>query len=305
MRPYPERDRLMTRICQLVSYGYRLTKVGTMAGMPAASTICGWARDNATFAAQLKEAQAEGRRVRPPLRTVFDPAVAEAFLGQVRQGRLVNQLLREPGGPNWQALHRWLRDEPAFAAAYAEALRRRPRRPRPRRPFDQAVADRIFLRVLGGERVAQVTADPALPGAVVLRRWRREQPAFHQALRDAMIVALRRRMRSRGTRCTPAMAAAVVARIRAGESLNSLARRGRGFPTVQTLYRWFHTQPDFARAVSQAYEDRDQALMEKAVEIADGATPETAARVERRVKAIWKRLGQLTPHPGDGPRLLG
>jgi hypothetical protein len=66
-------------------------------------------------------------------------------------------------------------------------------------------------------------------------------------------------------------------------------------PTRYRFWRWIRDDPDFRAVVQRACEDRDDYLLEQAMELF--ATPGPAARRQR--KAILNRLAQLRPYPGE------
>lgn len=252
--PIPDRNRVMARICHFYSCGYRMQQIAGLPGMPCIHTIWTWAKASATFRSQLKEARVEGRFLRRQSEA-FDPNAVEPFLAKVRAGRAVSRLVKEPEGPHRELLDRWLRAHPDFAAAFAEAKRiGAPRLRKPRKPFDEALADRIMLRTIRGETLTQLYRDPALPGMKVLRRWRALDPDFDRALRSAIGIGRgRRRLRLSLTPCTAKVTDRIARRVILGDSLRSLGG-ARGMPSARRLYRWMRIHPEFAAAVNQARE---------------------------------------------------
>ena len=143
-----------------------------------------------------------------------------------------------------------------------------------------------------------LAADPALPSLPIVRRWRREQPQFDWVLRT-MFTAPRRRGLVRGTapRCTPRMAQAIVDRIVRGGSFASIGREPR-MPSRQTLRRWVAVRPDFAAAVAQACEHREDWYYDQIQMIAEDATPGTVAEAKRRMGPLLRQLVRLRHRPG-------
>jgi hypothetical protein len=290
--------RLKADIVRRAAAGESVRAIGADPALPGPSTIRGWARADAAFAAQLAAARAEAaaRGV-----YVFDEGVAAAFLAAARAGARVRSLLGRPGMPSARAYRYWCATQGEFAAAVAELRRRRnaaiERHGRARwRPFDPVLADRIIVRLHAGARLdAVLAADPALPSRPTLRRWRRQQPEFDRVLR--MIAAAWRRRRAAARSFTPAFGEAVIARIIEGASFNSLSREA-GMPSRGTLRRWMAARPDFAEDVARACVDREHWYNDQILMLGDGATPAGANAARRRIGALKRQLVRLRNRPG-------
>ncbi|MDB5465410.1 MAG: hypothetical protein JWQ46_172, partial [Phenylobacterium sp.] len=114
------------------------------------------------------------------------------------------------------------------------------------RPYALRVARSAPLQKL-------LTSDPEPPCRNVLIRWRREQPAFDEALKIAVAVGQRRGGHT-AAGCTPALMQTIVDRIREGASLAGLGREP-DMSCATTLYSWIARRPDFAEEVMQACDD--------------------------------------------------
>jgi len=222
----------------------------------------------------------------------------------VRLGDPLRDLVRQPGGPSRGVLNGWKRLRPDFAAALALAAREaaaaryQAMRGGRARPYDQAVADQVVLRVMRGQPMRGLTRGTPLPGRTTLDRWRRAEPEFDAALRRAARPGLRARIAG-SRRCTPALTAAICAHIAAGGSVSSAARAVAGAPRRGTLQVWMRTRPEFARAMARAREGRDEGLAQAALAIAQAATPASLAADARAVGALRKRWAQMSGG-GDG-----
>ena len=54
-------------------------------------------------------------------RSTYTPALAAAVCERIEAGVAMSEINRTPGGPTAKMVYRWLRNEPAFRAMYAEA----------------------------------------------------------------------------------------------------------------------------------------------------------------------------------------
>jgi hypothetical protein len=261
---------------------------------PSYAGIYAWARADPAFAAELKTALARGAHRR---RWAFDEPKANALLTRLRAGEAITSILRDPAMPSRRVYAYWRATQGHFAEEVGRlnGLRNQEkghRCRRRRRPFDQALADRILVRVARGEHLAQLLAsDPALPGRGVLRRWREENLEYARALRTAVRVGQRQRGRAR-VRCTPALTEAIAERIRCGASLASLGR-ARDMPCATTLYAWMRKNPDFAREVAYAHGDRGRDHADQVLGLAEAATPQTLAESRRRIEALKRKADRL------------
>ncbi|HVI32049.1 hypothetical protein [Phenylobacterium sp.] len=295
-RPTYSRAQAQARLLARVEAGWTAEVLAAEPGMPGRSTVKRWAQaDPDGFGARLKEAQAQGRAVRRAARRVawpFHEARAEALLAAVRRGGRLADLLRDPGGPDRASLRAWTIERPDFAARLAEAKAfARAHGPAPW-PYDEATADRVVLRAMRGARLAEIAADPALPGLRALRGWRRRHPEFDGALRAALKAGARLRG-ARRSACTPELTERVAALVLAGHSLAAVARLP-GMPHPVTLNVWFARRPAFRHAVETARRVRDEALMEEALATALACGPLGVPAARARVAALNRRLGQLS-----------
>lgn len=110
----------------------------------------------------------------------------------------------------------------------------------------------IVARVEAGERLKGVCASPGLPGVLTVRAWSRADPLFGEALAAARRRADWRRLWV----VDEVVAAAFLARARAGEPIRSLLGRP-GMPSQTAYRRWKRVSPDFAAATSVFLPRRD------------------------------------------------
>ena len=274
-RPYP-RAEAQARVLARVEAGYTAKALSTLPGYPCGKTLLRWAKRDPDFARRLADARAWGRGLRTPAGPAlsrYDEARAQAFLLRVRRGERVIDLARMPDQPGRVTLAAWKRQRPDFAAALAEAVGFS-RRARTRRfgRYDEAIADRLILRVSQGERLRDLMREPGLPGRAAIRRWRRREPAFAGALAMAVRSGIRRNAALRPgppTLCTPALTDAVARHILHGGSLHTAARLP-GMPHEATLRDWRLHRPEFARCIGIAEGMRDDRVGDRALELARG-----------------------------------
>lgn len=252
-RSIDERRALQAELVARVARGETVTAVCAGPGFPLPRQVHAWAKAEPWFRDQLSDAVRRGRAWR---RGYHDDKAA-AFLARVRAGEPVRHLWGQPGMPGRTAYFAWKTDNPAFAEAMGQVrLAQRQRLAQHGRDgyraFDAALADRLIVRLHHGAGLnAALAADPELPCAQTLRRWRREQPTFDRTIRRIMDEWRRRNARGRH-RCTPALTEAIGKRIATtGISLRRLAQRA-DMPCEGTLYRWMATKPEFAAAVDLA-----------------------------------------------------
>jgi len=301
-----DRARFAEPLFHRLAAGESLESIAATPGWPSRPTLRKWARQDFDFAARV----AGGRSVhatRP--RFPCEPEAAQRLLLRIRLGDALNVLIRQPDMPHRRQLNAWKRQDPGFAAeleaakAFADHERRRYGRGhhgyrRSRLRYDEATADRIMLAVMRGATLPELGRDPSLPTALGLKRWRRANPDFDAALRSAMKMGHRARGRARVDRhCTPELTAQIEQRIVHGASLHSLASEP-DMPSLYALYKWVRDRPDFAAAVAAACEFRQFVLADQAYDLVE----RRGLAAEAEINAIWKRLGQMNPYPGEKRR---
>lgn len=293
--PYP-RTELQRRICEAVENGASLHQLEERPGFPTRQTVFRWAREDDGFAAQLTWSRAWGRGVRREAfrAPAFRYDQADAFLARVRAGEPVRVLVKAQGMPRRETLDLWKRIQPEFAAAFEAAKRAAPR-PRRRAPrlgrYDEALADRIVVRLNHGEPMARVLSDPTLPSLPTVRRWRRARPDFDHALKMAILGGQRARMSGR-RKITAEVAEAICQRIVAGASIAEVGRAA-DMPHAVTIHLWMRRNPEFARQVREACDWRDEMLCDMAGAIAEAATLETLHEARARYGQIRTQVGRM------------
>jgi transposase-like protein len=114
----------------------------------------------------------------------------------------------------------------------------------------------IVARVEAGESLRAIGAAPGLPGHQTVRKWALEDAGF-----AAELAVARSRAGSLELRYDEALAAAFLARARAGEQINALLREP-GMPSRRAYRAWQATEAPFAAAVLALRQRRDRAIGE-------------------------------------------
>jgi hypothetical protein len=293
-RPY-DRPAIQAQVLARIESGMSETGVAGLPGYPSRRTLRNWAQADPGFAARLAAALAWGKGARRAVfndRQAFDEARAADFLAGVRLGIAVRALARRPEMPNRELVCLWRARRPDFAAALADAMRTGRLMRDLTTGFDQAVADRIIVRLSRGETVKALRVEGAIPGRQVMRRWTRQRPDFASAVAAAMAFGRRARMARRRT-SAPEVTEAIEQHIIAGGSLHS-AGQAPGMPCSWTLYGWMRHRPAFARAVREAESFRDMMLADQALEVVDAMTAAGWQADVNRLSALRLRAGQLS-----------
>ena len=189
--------------------------------------------------------------------------------------------------------------------------------------FTEEMGRLILDRILAGETVAEITADPRMPSYATVYRWTHVVPEFGDAWRRVRVrraqieriaaaqeaealrrakaqaaVANGRRARDweSGPRSTYtlAKAAAVCRAIRRGASLSEVVARP-GMPSFKAIYRWLKRFPEFAEAYAEACEWREDMIGAAVEEIAEATNILNFRDNRARVAALEGRAGRMRP----------
>lgn len=297
-RPHPPHLRAV--VLDRVAAGELLKDICAEPGMPSTGAVGFWARRDPDFAAALATAKARGAQRR---RWAFREPTAKALLARLAAGARIDAILSDPAMPSRRVYDYWRATDAAFAEEVGrlnavKAAEKVARCRRRLRPFDRALADRILARVAQGDALGRLlAADPALPSPSVLARWRGQCPEFDADLKRAINFARRRRLGD--LRCTPELTDEIWARLLEGDSLAGVSLQP-DMPCRATLYGWMRRRADFADAVADAWEAREDWLRDQALDTAlrIGPTPEGRRRVGSltaradRLRARWERSGR-------------
>jgi hypothetical protein len=296
---HPEPYRLKAELVVRVAAGETLAAVCATPGHPSYASIYAWARRDPAFAADLALARTRGAQRR---RWTFHEPTAQALLTRLRAGEPITAILRDPAMPSRRVYAHWRATQGHFAEevhrlnALKSEEKGRSRRRR-YRPFDEALADRLLVRVSQGAPLEQTLhADPELPGRVVLARWRWERPDYDRALKTAILVGQRVRGRA-AVRCTPKLTARVTRRLAGGETFAAIGRTP-GMPSANTLNLWRRRRSEFAAAIAAAWAEREDRVADQVLDLAEAATPETLAETQARIAALQMESDRLRKRLG-------
>lgn len=125
----------------------------------------------------------------------YSPELAVKLCKRLARGELLYHIARTRGMPTAEAISKWAKEKPDFAAALLEA-RRAGGRPAGRRgpafTYSEEVADEIFERLCEGESLTRIGRDPTMPSLSTIFYWRRRIPDFESKVQLGMRVRAER-----------------------------------------------------------------------------------------------------------------
>jgi hypothetical protein len=113
----------------------------------------------------------------------YSPALAKTLCERLAAGELLYRIAREPGMPTPEAVAKWARAKPDFAAALAEARKAGGRPAGVRGPvftYCAETANVVFERLCEGESLTAIGGDPTMPSLSTIFYWRRRIPEFEE-----------------------------------------------------------------------------------------------------------------------------
>jgi hypothetical protein len=185
--------------------------------------------------------------------TFYSPAVAGEVCRRVRQGQSLAEIGADPGMPGAQAIQKWKRRLPGFAAELERARAVAAAMLGAGHSYSPELADAFCARVAAGETVSAICADPAMPNTTAIYAWLARHPDF--AARYEHAKALRAEADLGPVSYSQKIADAFCARMAAGEPMRKISARP-GMPSPVTVYRWLCERPDFAERYERARELR-------------------------------------------------
>ena len=189
----------------------------------------------------------------PNSRLRDSPAQLKAeVLRRILQGQSLRATCAAPAMPRAITLYRWKARDAAFAAALEAAQRLGARRRALVFREDQARA--FLVRLAAGERLGDISRDPAMPGSATVRRWRLSQGEFGAEVRRLIKVRCAERLRAHRhgavrLEWTEALADRALLWIGRGQRIDSLRQIDPALPSAWVLQRWRRERPDFDYAV--------------------------------------------------------
>lgn len=165
----------------------------------------------------------------------------------------------------------------------------------------------ICARLADGESLMSICRDAHMPNRCTVTAWRRERPAFGEAMLAAMRAARYRRRRADLVRAmrprdmrglwstyTPEVGAEICRRLVEGESLIAICR-AEGMPSYATALNWARAMPAFGDAYAMARRLAADALFDEAREIALSVRPGTVWADRLRFEIIRWQVARSAP----------
>jgi hypothetical protein len=189
--------------------------------------------------------------------------------------------------------------------------------------FTPQMGELILDRIIAGETVREITADPRMPSYATVYRWTQVIPAFGEAWREArtrrariereaeaqeaegLRAARAELARLQGKRprdwvsggkstYTPGAAAAVCRAVEEGASLSEVVARP-GMPSFKAIYRWLRRFPEFRQAYAEACDKREDRIVFQTQLIAEETNIVNFPQNRARVAAMTGRAGRMRP----------
>lgn len=197
---------------------------------------------------------------------------------QVSAGMTLAAICAQPGMPCRSTVWKWGRAQPWFADLMRQARRRVIAL---HADFDEVRARALLARFAGGEKIASILADPAMPGRGVYRHWR-QQP-FDFAAELYRLKRLHNRERGLRRRNPWAwdrdVADRIFLRVLRGAPLRAMLCADPALPSSKVVARWRREHPEFDRILNIAIGQR-RTLRGRAQ---SHCTPQITAAVADRV----------------------
>jgi hypothetical protein len=170
--------------------------------------------------------------------------------------------------------------------------------PKPRRVYvrwSEEVADRLLTRLAAGELLYRICREPEMPSPEGVAKWAKKKPGFGNALRGAR-QAGGRPAGSRGpvTIYCEGIAEEIFERVCEGESLTKIGKDPT-MPCVWTIFRWRHERPQFEALMQLGMRIRGELAVDRADELVEGATPETAYLTHVQLTHLRWKAGAMAP----------
>jgi hypothetical protein len=171
-RPCRYTPDIAERILDQIRTGRPLREVCGDPGMPSARTVQGWVRDDRDGFAAAYGCARRIAGVRLGHGPAWSAGLAERILHQLRSGRTLIDVCRDPAMPRYATVRDWVtHDRYGFAARYREALRAGGARwARPTR-YAADIAAYILDGLCAGRSLADLCREPLMPTEAAVRRW--------------------------------------------------------------------------------------------------------------------------------------
>jgi len=194
----------------------------------------------------------------------YTPEVAREICERIARGEQWTKIANTGGLPSVNGLYRWRDRHPMFAEALAQA------QALAREGWDGAERPAAFERLLE-------TGEPPPAG----------NPRFPRKQVEAGGVTV-------AVSYTPELGEEICERIAEGEAWEHFCNRGR-FPSNSVLWDWRKRYPEFGEAVEEARRAGAEARFERALGVAETATPATVTADKLHVDILMRQAAILDP----------
>lgn len=129
---YLQKVRVVSRACRWIEAGWSVADVCREPDMPGRTTFTSWLTSDGELRGMVEAAQAQAARLFTTRREYhrWDPEVAAEVLARIEDGKGLREVCAERDMPAHATVLRWIRERPAYEAAYRRAR--------------EAQADRLF-----------------------------------------------------------------------------------------------------------------------------------------------------------------
>jgi hypothetical protein len=169
-----------------VRRGEAMRDLVRLPGQPSRELLNAWKRQRPDFGGDLEAAKRFAQKLRPKRWERYDEAAADEIIVRLSRGEPLPQVLADKALPTQAAVRRWRRIRPDFDHAIEMAFLAGHRvRRRGSRKLTPELEAEIVERILAGASLNEISKLPGMPHQMTLYSYRRSDPAFARALRQA------------------------------------------------------------------------------------------------------------------------
>ena len=110
----------------------------------------------------------------------YDEALVRRVLDRIAAGEMLRDLWRDPDLPTRGDLRRWRHTRPDVSDRIRAAVNLA--RSHRMSTYDEVRADKICFRLIAGQSMRAICADPAMPSLMTVYLWLKERPDFAHAV---------------------------------------------------------------------------------------------------------------------------
>jgi terminase small subunit-like protein len=175
--------------------------------------------------------------------------------------------------------------------------------------FTWAMGNLILARIIEGETMKAITADPRMPAYCTVFRWMQVVPEFADAVRQVRAALATNRLNDReahrlargpkrrsGRKSTYSdlTGEIICDAIAQGASLSEIVARP-GMPSFKAIYTWLRDQPQFREVFIEACDHRDRLLAFQAEAAIEEVFEIGIPAAQAKINALKARAGRLRP----------